>query len=462
MFRSMFRLTVRSAGSISGIEMLVLGTVLLACPRPMLAQRGGGGGQTGGGTAGGGGLSSTGKATGVDVKDDLKDFHAALAAQATSPQILAYAAMTKSTEAANAELKAFLEQLGKAGSVSELATRSEFLEQAIEAARTENRKFIDGFSDQQKSGLKEITRRLIKADFDLAQQTRALDLEVRSAKAVGQSIASSAQSLERALTNFQSQQIALGDEMSIGAGKNSQDSAFNLPAVKNSVNFANQPVAITTTGVISRGTADGGQNTFKLELTADLSDLQLNIAQVLRTQLDKSERCGERIAIQNATLTPATPASLVVVQLHFERWACPGRDVNEMVEGNGTIEVKLTPSVGADGTLRLVPEIGRVDAPGLIGELLRSGSLGETLRDKITELLLSTVRRGGDFSATLPPAARGGAALHRSQFQGTGSGKLLAVLDGEIQMSNEQVISLISELKERRSAPETVQATVPR
>jgi len=36
------------------------------------------------------------------------------------------------------------------------------------------------------------------------------------------------------------------------------------------------------------------------------------------------------------------------------------------------------------------------------------------------------------------------------------------VLDGEIQMSNEQVISFTSELKERRSTPSTVQATVPR
>jgi hypothetical protein len=155
------------------------------------------------------------------------------------------------------------------------------------------------------------------------------------------------------------------------------------------------------------------------------------------------------------------------VQLHFERWACLGRDVNEMVEGNGTIEVKLTPSVGGDGALRLTPEIGRVDAQGLIGELLRSGSLGETLRGKIMESLLATVRQGGDFSATLPPSVRGGATLHRAQFQGTGSGKLLVVLDGEIRMSSEQATSLTGALKageskRRTSAPETVQATVPR
>ena len=417
-------------------------------------------------------MSGVGKATGVDEKDELKDFHAALAMHATSQQIIEYAAMMKATEAAKAELKTFSEQLGKENGAAELASRAAAVEQAIERARTENKKFVDGFSDPQKSSLKEITRRLIKADAELAQQAKALDLEGGNTKAVGQkavgqkavgqAIAASAQTLERALTNFQTQQADLGEEMSIRAGENAEDSVFNLPPVKNSVTFANQPVAITTSGAISRGAAEGGQNTFKFELTADLSDLQQNIMEVLHSQVDNAERCGERIAIQSATLTPLDPATLAFVQLHFERWTCRGREVNEIVEGGGTIEVKLTPSVGADGALRLTPEIGRVDAQGLIGELLRSGSLGEILRDKITESLLAAVRQGGDFKATLPAAARGNATLHRAQFQGTGLGKLLVVLEGEIRMSNEQVISFTTELKEGRSGPATVQATGPR
>jgi hypothetical protein len=440
----------------------VLAAALLAHPCGVLAQRGGGGGHVGGGTAGGGGLNGGGKATGVDEKDDLKDFHAALAVQATSQQIVEYAAMMKSTETANTELKAFLEQLSKQESAAALASRSPTLEQAIERARTENKKFLDGFSDQQKSGLKEITKRLIRADSDLAQQAKALDLEAGNTKAVGQPIAASAQGLERALTNFQTQQVGLGEEMSIGTGKNGEDSAFNLPPVKNSVTFANQPIAITTTGVISKAVAEGGQNTFKLELTTDLSGLQQNITEALHSQLDKAERCGERIAVQSATFTPLETASLVTVQLHFERWTCLGREANEMVEGNGAFEVKLTPSVGEDGALRLTPEIRRVSAEGLIGELLRSGSPGETLRDEITDSILSAVRQGSDFNATLPPAARGKATLRRVQFQGTGSGKMVIVLDGEIRVSNEQVTSLTGELKGRSSAPEAVQETVPR
>jgi hypothetical protein len=100
--------------------------------------------------------------------------------------------------------------------------------------------------------------------------------------------------------------------------------------------------------------------------------------------------------------------------------------------------------------------MGRIDAAGLVGELLRSGSLGEVVRDKIAQSLLSVVRQGGDFKTTLPPSARGYTTLQRAQFEGTGSGKLLVVLDGEIQVSDDKATSLTSELKERASAQEAV------
>jgi hypothetical protein len=444
---------------------------LLVYPCGVLAQRGGGGGHVGGGTAGGGGLSNVGKATGVDDKDDLKDFHAVMAVQATSEQVAEYAAMMKSTEVASAELKTFLLQLAKENG-ADLAPRTAAIEQAIEKARTGNKKFLDGFTEAQKSGLKEISKRLVKADSDLAQQAKAFDVEAGNSKSVGQPITASAQSLDRALTSFQTQQIGMGEEMSIGNGKSGADFAFNLAPVKRSITVANQAITITSSEVIFNGVALGGQDIFKLQLTADLSDLQQDISDVLHSQLDKSERCGERIAVQDATLTPSEPASVVLVQLHFERWTCMGRVENEMVEGNGAFEVKLTPSVADDGALRLTPEIGRVDAQGLIGEWLRSGSPGETLRDKISESILSAIRQGSDFNVTLPPAARGNATLHGARFQGSGTGKLWVRLDGEIRVSNEQAASLISELKagelkadeskapelkRRLSAPEAVQ-----
>jgi hypothetical protein len=455
---------------ISGVKTIVLGGFFLAYPSSMLAQHGGGSPGGGGlaGSAGGSGLSGpAGRATGVSEKDELKDYREVLAVQATSQQVVQFASIVKTSEAASSELRSFREQLGKQSSGSGLAGQGVTLDQALEKARAENKKFLDGLSERQKSGLKEVIKRLGKTDSELEQQAKALDQVEADARAVGQQIAGSAEGLDRALTNFRSQQADLGREMSIGAANGDQDLAFHLAPAKSSINFRNQPVVITTSGVISEGVAEGGQNTFKLELRADLSDLQDNITAVLGAQLNKSETCGERIGIRNAALSPRDPATSVVVQLHYERWACFGRDtVNEMAEGNGTIEMKLTAAVAEDGTLRLAPVVGRIDAEGLIGELLRSGSLGDAVRDAVAQSVLAAVRQGGDFKVNLPAAAQGYATLRRAQFEGTGAGRVIAVLDGEIRVSSEKATALTSELRGRSSSPEnnqnTTQEAVPR
>src|ERR1017187_2703808 len=93
--------------SFSAINALILGSALLAWPAAANAQRHGGGG------TGGGGMSGISRPTGVDEKDSLKDFHQALAMQATSQQISEFQALVKYTQAAQAELQAFLQQLRK-------------------------------------------------------------------------------------------------------------------------------------------------------------------------------------------------------------------------------------------------------------------------------------------------------------------------------------------------------------
>ncbi|MHB8218586.1 MAG: hypothetical protein ACYDDS_21145 [Candidatus Sulfotelmatobacter sp.] len=438
--------------SISDVRTVALAAMLLACPCAMLAQRGAGGGHVGGGTAGGGGLSGGGRATGLDVKDDLKNFHAALAVQATSQQIIAYNLMVKSTAVASADLQALLEEAAGQNNAPELAGRDKAFGQALETARTQNKKFLDGLSDRQKSGLKELVKKLTKTDSDLAQQAKALDEQFEATKAPGPQIAGSAKSLDSTLTSFHNQQLDLGEEMSIGDPSNRQNTSFHFPPVKNSVQLADQTVAITTSGVISRSAPES--NTFKLELSEDLSDLQQDITEILRGQLDKADACGEQISIQTAAFTPSEPASLVVVQLHFERWACFGKStLNEMAEGNGMVEVRLTPAIADDGRLRIDAKLGRVNAEGLVGELLRSGSLGDTLRDKIGEAVLSSLRQASDYKTILPAAAQGSVTLHHAQFQGTGTGKLSMVLDGDIQLSSDAVTALMNGSKVSESKP---------
>jgi hypothetical protein len=400
------------------------------------------------------------RGNGVDERDDLKDFHQTMAVQATGAQSAQYATLITSTEAASREFRGFSEQLGPDNKSPNLSPNAAALDQAVEKARSENKNFLDGLSQPQKSGLKEIIRNLEKADLSLAEQSKALQRSIEDKSAQSPQIAVLAGNLEKALSSFYSQQLSLGKEMSIVLPGTSQEIAFNIPPVKASVNIENQPIAISTFGVISRVSAENGQNILKLEMTADLSDLQQNITAVLRSRVDRYSRCGERIAIQEAALTPLAPASLVVARVHFERWACPkvfGREnLDELVEGNGTVEVKLTPVIDKDGTLKLVPEVRRIDAEGLLGELLRSGALGDSLREKMTQSLLSAMQKGTDLKTTLPAAVQDYATIQKVQFEDAGAEKLSVVLDGEIRISNEQINALASQLKERVSAQGTL------
>lgn len=287
---------------------LALGAGLVLCPGVVLAQFGGVsmGGHVGPNTSGG-----------VDEKDQLKGFHQAMALQATSQQAGEFRSLVQSTEAANQQLQDLLKDLekGSGAAVSSGAavpsSHAAELRQTLEKARLETRKFVEGFSPAQKSGLKDVTARLLKAESDLGEQEKMLDAS--DAKAGGMVNAGRAGSLQQALENFRKEQDALAVDMGIVQSEGGRDVAFSIPAFKSSVTIARQPVAITTSAVIFRAPAGNGENVFKVETATDLADLQANLTAILGAQLDKGERCGERIEVQEATLTPA---------IRRARWWC--------------------------------------------------------------------------------------------------------------------------------------------
>jgi hypothetical protein len=296
------------------ISALILGSAFLAGPAPATAQRHGGGA-----SSGGAGLWGYSRPDGVDEKDSLKDFHNALAVQATGPQITEFQALTKITENAQAELEAFVPQLGKQQSTSD-STLDAALARSIENARAANKNFVARFSEPQKSGLKEITKRLDKSDSDLEQEQAKLHQSLQAGAAAAES-AIHAQNIEKALAEFSSQQVALGREMGIVLA-NGQDLTFHLPAVKSLVTIDNRSISVAVSGELSQVAAANGQRTFNLEMLADLSDFQQNIGALLHTQLDSSNQCGERLTLRRALLTPAEPSSHLMLQLHYERWSC--------------------------------------------------------------------------------------------------------------------------------------------
>jgi hypothetical protein len=236
-----------------------------------------------------------------------------------------------------------------------------------------------------------------------------------------------------------------------------QNLSYKIPPVKIPFKVKEQTIAITASAVITLVSMEKDEAVLKLELTADLADLQHNMTGLLSAQLDKDDHCGDRITIEHATLVPAEPASVATVQLHYERWACVKvfgkQQTKKLVSGEALIPIKLTPGVEQDNTeLRLVPEVGRIQADGSLGELLRSGAVGEMIREKIRTAILSAMEKGTNLSATLPPAAQGHVTIENAEFKEAGAGRLLVVLAGKIRISKEQMQMLSRQVKERVAA----------
>lgn len=211
------------------------------------------------------------------------------------------------------------------------------------------------------------------------------------------------------------------------------EDVLNIPPVSTSLDVKGHGVKITAWGTVS----NEPQGISKLALTADLGDLQDNIAALLAAQLDRSDRCGERLSVERATLAPASPSAILTAQLHVERWACAkalGREiVKRLVGGNAAIAVKLTPRVTPDG-ISVASEVQTMDADGSLGELLRSDSFGPVIKEKIAAAIESSLHKALDLRTALPPPLAAAATLRTAQFAASPEGRLRFQLDGEVRL----------------------------
>ena len=421
--------------------------------------------------------------------DDDRNLERLMAVQATPDQTTSFNRLLKNVQAGRDRLQSFIkrEQVPAASTPSDPPAT---LDQIVEKVRTASQNFLASFSPVQKSGLKDVTRKVETADSDLDKQRIAFARTLQTAKADSAPVVSSAANLASALATFQNQQLALGRQMSIVLPSDGQDLSFILPAVKTAIDVAGWPISIPLSGATARASAAESRDQFSLRVVADFSDLQQNITGVLRGLLTLSPRCGERLEIQHASLIPLDPASLAVVRLHFERWICPGGTPMELASSEGTVEIKLTPSIeqnkidqnkieqnkidqnknASDSiaqhpvepnsiqpspSLHLASEFGRVDADGLFRESLLSGSLGDTVREQVAAALFPAMATAANLKATLPPVAQESATLRKAQFQDAGAGQLRLVLDGQLQLSDEQTKQFAVQLKQPISAQET-------
>jgi hypothetical protein len=447
--------------SVPKLAVPIVALVLLAAPCTVLAQRGGFGRNTPG-TVHGRPLicvhDCPDTPEGTSSEDDLKNFEHLMAVQASADQSAAFVKVMQYAQTAGTQLQSFRDTLQKATSPAAVSDHVSSLDRSIQEARAGNKNFLASFSPVQKSGLKDLTENLEKADSDLDNQTKMLDRTLATPKE-SEPIASSAANLDKSLAGFQNEQVALAGEMGILLPSSGQDLTLRLPPVTTSIDMAGQSIAIAGSGVISRTPAADGHNLFGLKYTADFSDLQQNITDVLRAQLDRAPRCGERIEIKEGMLIPQAPASIVVAHFHYERWICPllqgSESQTELSTGDGTIEVKLVPSVESNADLHLVSEISRVDADGFLHDMLLTGQLGVTLRERIAASFLFMMQRGANFRTAMPPAAQELANIRKAQFQDAGAGRLTLIVEGQLRLSDEQAKQFTNQLKERLSAQKT-------
>ena len=445
--------------SVPATAFLLAAIALLISPTRMLAQHGGGRSQPG--------ANSKPVICVHDCvdphsglgDDDDRNLERLMAVQATPEQTTSFNRLLKDVQAARDRLQSFL-KLPQAPGSSAPSGPAATLDQSVENLRTASQNLLASFSSVQKSGLKDVTRKVENADSDLDKLRTAFTRILQTAKADSAPVAASAANLDSALASFQNQQLALGREMSIVLPSDGQDFAFILPGAKTTIDLAGQSISLPVSGATARTSAADGQDQFSLRIVADFSDLQQNITGILRSLLTRSPRCGEHLEIQHASLHPLDPASLVVVRLHFERWICPAGSPMELASGEATVEVKLTPSIEQNKiepnpSLHLASEFGRIDADGLLRESLLSGSLGDTVREQAAAALYPAMLKAADLKAALPPAAPGSGTIRKAQFQDAGAGQLRLVLEGQLQLSDEQTKQFVAQLKQPLSAPET-------
>jgi hypothetical protein len=431
---------------------LFIGSYLLLYPGTVTAQHHSEHG-VGGGIPGG-----NNRPTGLDEKDTLKDFHRALAVQATSQQITEFQGLLKDAEAAKASLQVFVQQGPNGGAASDSALGLGEIDHSLQRLRVDNQKFVDGFSAVQKSGLKDLLKKLGKADSELEADEKRLDEGFQAEGKVSTELGSRTASLTRSLTDFSNQELALAREMGLTLAEGS-DQTFKLAEVRSAVTIGRQTIAVPVSAELVQVTSQRGQRTFNLERIVDLSALQQNLTELLRSQLEAAGSCGERLTVREATIASSTPASILALQLHYKRWSClrlAGQTTyQELAEGNGSVEIKLTPMVEKANSLKLVTEFSRINAAGAMGESLRSGDLGQELRDKLNQSILSLLKTGVNFQNSLPLAVRNIAVVQSAKFQDVGVGKMSIVLNGQLELSDEQVSHLASELNQAQFAQGT-------
>ena len=202
------------------------------------------------------------------------------------------------------------------------------------------------------------------------------------------------------------------------------------------------------------------RQTFPLNLRADLGELQTHLTPLVQQELNRSEKCGERVSIQSATIVPAPAAAAgaadLALNVHFERWICiaaEGNTPKKLLGSDATVHVIVSPvlekSAGGEQVVKVDARIGGIEADGPLGEMLRSGPVGNTVRDKMSEALLKVLQRSTDLDGVMKPETRRFVTIQKIAFVDAGFGRLALDMAGRLQVPGESVSTVLEQFGNR-------------
>ena len=203
---------------------------------------------------------------------------------------------------------------------------------------------------------------------------------------------------------------------------------------------------------MAKVSADHDRDVFRISIDTDLTGLQDNITPILQAELNQDNRCGERLAVGQATLTPAAPSSTLHATLHYEKWACIKafhKDiVKRLVGGDAVVDIRLTPAVRDGNAVRLTAEVGAIQADGSLGELVKSPAFADALHEKVTRALDKI-----KLETAIPAALRGAASIDAVSFADGGGGRLRLKVLGTVAIPARDASLLLARLAAAQPSP---------
>jgi len=159
--------------------------------------------------------------SGISDKDDLKDFKRAVALQASPDQMELFRQLRESVAQARLHTQEVL-RIANVGPNDrfehDLNQHAGPLSDAVDETRKENGRLLQSLSAAQKTGLKNARKKVEKANSDIAKHSEALAELLDHSGIPASQIIGPAEKLEKALSDFDSDERSMGNDMGVQDG----------------------------------------------------------------------------------------------------------------------------------------------------------------------------------------------------------------------------------------------------